>query len=79
MAQNGAEVNHQHAARQALIGPGAALIAAVYEQVDSTRMEGFDPADSCGTMATICASVNPKLSALRINRTRSGCEALWRQ
>jgi nitroreductase / dihydropteridine reductase len=41
--QRGAEVNFQHAARQAFIGLGAALIAAAFEQVDSTPMEGFDP------------------------------------
>ncbi|MFN9708658.1 MAG: nitroreductase family protein [Burkholderiales bacterium] len=39
----GAEVNYQHAARQAFIGLGAALIAAAFEGVDSTPMEGFDP------------------------------------
>jgi nitroreductase/dihydropteridine reductase len=39
-----AEQNHQHAARQAYIGVGTALIAAAEEQVDSTPMEGFDPA-----------------------------------
>lgn len=39
-----AEVNFQHAARQAYIGLGSALIAAAYEEVDSTPMEGFDPA-----------------------------------
>lgn len=39
-----AEVNYQHAARQAYIGVGSALIAAAYEDVDSTPMEGFDPA-----------------------------------
>jgi nitroreductase len=38
----GAEVNFQHAAKQAYIGVGAALIAAALEQVDSTPMEGFD-------------------------------------
>jgi len=38
------EVNFQHAARQAYIGLGTALIAAAAEQVDSTPMEGFDPA-----------------------------------
>ncbi|AVS71794.1 NAD(P)H-dependent oxidoreductase [Paracidovorax avenae] len=41
--QRGAEVNFQHAARQAYIGFGAALIAAAAEQVDSTPMEGFQP------------------------------------
>ena len=41
--QKGAEVNFQHAARQAYIGLGAALIAAAFEGVDSTPMEGFDP------------------------------------
>ncbi|HEY3431915.1 MAG TPA: NAD(P)H-dependent oxidoreductase [Rhodocyclaceae bacterium] len=39
-----AEVNFQHAARQAYIGLGSALIAAAEEGVDSTPMEGFDPA-----------------------------------
>lgn len=39
----GAEVNYQHAARQAYIGLGTALIAAAEEGVDSTPMEGFDP------------------------------------
>ena len=38
------EVNYQHAARQAYIGLGTALIAAAEEGVDSTPMEGFDPA-----------------------------------
>lgn len=42
--QRGAEVNFQHAARQAYIGFGASVIAAAFEQVDSTPMEGFDPA-----------------------------------
>jgi len=41
--QRDAETNFQHAARQAYIGLGAALIAAAYEEVDSTPMEGFDP------------------------------------
>ena len=41
--QRGAETNFQHAARQAFIGLGAALIAAAFEEVDSTPMEGFDP------------------------------------
>jgi nitroreductase / dihydropteridine reductase len=38
-----AEVNYQHAARQAYIGVGTALIAAAEEKVDATPMEGFDP------------------------------------
>ena len=38
-----AETNFQHAARQAYIGLGTALIAAAEEGVDSTPMEGFDP------------------------------------
>ncbi|MEO5796331.1 MAG: NAD(P)H-dependent oxidoreductase [Rhodoferax sp.] len=41
--QRGAEVNYQHAARQAYVALGTALIAAAEEQVDSTPMEGFDP------------------------------------
>ena len=40
--QRDAEVNFQHAARQAYIGLGAALIAAAFEEVDATPMEGFD-------------------------------------
>ncbi len=39
-----AETNYQHAARQAYIGVGTALIAAAMEGVDCTPMEGFDPA-----------------------------------
>jgi nitroreductase len=42
--QRDAETNYQHAARQAYIGVGTALIAAAQEHVDSTPMEGFDPA-----------------------------------
>lgn len=38
-----AETNYQHAARQAYIGVGTALIAAAEAKVDSTPMEGFDP------------------------------------
>ena len=36
------ETNFTHAAKQAYIGLGTALIAAAYEQVDSTPMEGFN-------------------------------------
>ncbi len=39
-----AEENYQHAARQAYIAVGTALIAAAEEQVDATPMEGFEPA-----------------------------------
>lgn len=42
--QRGAEENFSHAARQAYIGLGAAVIAAAFEEVDSVPMEGFDPA-----------------------------------
>jgi len=38
-----AQVNFEHAARQTYIGLGAALIAAAFEEVDSTPMVGFDP------------------------------------
>lgn len=38
-----AEVNYQHAARQAYIAFGIALTAAAFEEVDATPMEGFDP------------------------------------
>ena len=37
-----AKTNFEHAARQAYIGLGAALIAAAFEEVDATPMEGFD-------------------------------------
>ena len=38
------EINFTHAAKQAYIALGTGLIAAAYEEVDSTPMEGFDPA-----------------------------------
>ena len=38
-----AEVNFQHAAKQVYLALGAALIAAAFEEVDSTPMEGFNP------------------------------------
>lgn len=41
--QRDAEANYQHAARQAYIGLGSALIAAAEVKVDSTPMEGFNP------------------------------------
>ncbi len=39
-----AEMNYAHAARQAYIARGIALVAAAEQEVDSTPMEGFDPA-----------------------------------
>lgn len=39
-----AEINYAHAARQAYIALGIALVAAAEQEVDSTPMEGFDPA-----------------------------------
>ena len=39
----GPDVNFHHAARQAFIGLGVALVAAAEEEVDSTPMEGFNP------------------------------------
>jgi nitroreductase len=39
-----ADVNFEHAARQAYIGFGIAVAQAAFEGVDSTPMEGFDPA-----------------------------------
>lgn len=39
-----AEENHHHAAKQAYLAMGFALAAAAIEGVDSTPMEGFDPA-----------------------------------
>ncbi len=44
VAQRGKEGNYQSAARQAYIALGSALIAAAFEKVDATPMEGFDPA-----------------------------------
>jgi nitroreductase / dihydropteridine reductase len=38
-----AEVNYEHAARQAYIAFGLAMAQAAEEKVDSTPMEGFDP------------------------------------
>ncbi len=37
------QVNFEHAARQVYIGLSASMIAAAFEEVDSTPMEGFDP------------------------------------
>jgi len=42
--QRDAEVNFQHAARQAYIAFGIATVAAAEQEVDCTPMEGFDPA-----------------------------------
>ena len=39
----GVDANYQAAARQAYIGLGIALVAAAFEEVDATPMEGFDP------------------------------------
>ena len=41
--QKDAEVNFQHAARQAYIAFSQAITAAAFEGVDSTPIEGFDP------------------------------------
>ncbi len=41
--QRSPEENFQHAARQAYIGLGSAMLAAAELQVDSTPMEGFEP------------------------------------
>ncbi len=38
-----AEVNFDHAARQAYIALGVGLVAAAFEEVDATPMEGFNP------------------------------------
>ena len=38
-----ADINYAHAARQAYIALGVALVAAAEQEVDSTPMEGFDP------------------------------------
>ncbi len=42
--QQDAEDNFNHAAKQAFIALGIAMVAAANEKVDSTPMEGFDPA-----------------------------------
>ncbi|MFK8023192.1 MAG: NAD(P)H-dependent oxidoreductase [Ilumatobacter sp.] len=39
------EVNHNHAARQAYIALGFAMLAAAELEVDTTPMEGFEPAE----------------------------------
>lgn len=44
VAERGTEANYQASARQAYIALGSALIAAAFEEVDATPMEGFDPA-----------------------------------
>lgn len=41
--QRPAQQNFEHAARQAYIGLGSALLAAAEQQVDATPMEGFEP------------------------------------
>lgn len=41
--QRPAPQNFEHAARQAYIGLGSALIAAAEEKIDATPMEGFEP------------------------------------
>jgi len=41
--QQDAEENFNHAAKQAYIAFSAAIIAAAYEEVDSTPIEGFEP------------------------------------
>ena len=39
-----AQENFEHAARQTYIALGVALVAAAFQEIDSTPMEGFDPA-----------------------------------
>lgn len=41
--QRDPEVNFNHAAKQAYIAFGMAMVAAAYEEVDTTPIEGFDP------------------------------------
>jgi len=43
--QQDPEVNFNHAAKQAYIAFSAAIIAAAYEGVDTTPIEGFEPTD----------------------------------
>ena len=43
--QKEAEINYQHAARQAYIAFSMALLQAAEEKVDCTPMEGFDPVE----------------------------------
>ncbi len=42
--QREAQLNYEHAARQAYIAVGLSLAQAAFEEVDATPMEGFDPA-----------------------------------
>jgi len=44
VAARSEQANFDAAARQAYIALGVALVAAAFEGVDSTPMEGFDPA-----------------------------------
>jgi nitroreductase len=44
VAARGDQANFDAAARQAYIALGTALVAAAFEGVDATPMEGFDPA-----------------------------------
>jgi len=41
--QQDAEINFNHAAKQAYIAFSAAIIAAAYQEVDATPIEGFEP------------------------------------
>ena len=43
VAARGREANYHSAARQAYIGLGVGLLAAAFEEVDATPMEGFEP------------------------------------
>jgi nitroreductase len=43
--QKDAEENFEHAAKQAYIALGIAMVSAAYQGVDTTPMEGFDPAE----------------------------------
>lgn len=45
VAEQGREANYQSAARQAYIGLGIGVMAAAFEEVDTTPMEGFEPAE----------------------------------
>ncbi|WP_425070732.1 NAD(P)H-dependent oxidoreductase [Sagittula sp. S175] len=44
------KVNAEHAARQAYIALGFAMLAAAEQQVDATPMEGFNPAEADKTL-----------------------------
>ncbi|MDE3010369.1 MAG: NAD(P)H-dependent oxidoreductase [Pseudomonadota bacterium] len=73
--KRGAEVNFQHAARQAYIGLGTALVAAANEHVDSTPMEGFD-ADQLDALLDLRAQGLRSVALLPLGYREAGSDWL---